>query len=120
MEKPLTVLAALFGLCGIILAAMAGHMKALPNLRTASDICLFHAPALIAILAARRIGLLDAKLSLIASAVLAAGVMVFCGDLVFRSFQGYTLIPVLAPAGGVLMIGGWLLTVFSVFGTLKN
>jgi uncharacterized membrane protein YgdD (TMEM256/DUF423 family) len=120
MEKSLTALAALLGLCGIILAAMAGHMKALPNLRTASNICLFHAPALIAILAARRTGLFHPTLSLVASAILAGGVILFCGDLVFRSFQGYALVPMLAPIGGAMMMIGWALTMFSVFGTTKS
>ena len=120
IEKFLVALGALFGLCGIILAAMSGHMKALPNLRIASDICLFHAPALIAILAARRTGLFHSTLSLIASAVLAVGVILFCGDILFRSFQGYALVPMLAPLGGGIMMLGWLLTMFSVFGTTRS
>ena len=64
---------------------------------------LFHAPALLAI------GLVGGTLILrIGGSVLLFGVIFFAGDLVMRHYAGTRLFPFAAPAGGTLMIAGWI------------
>ena len=41
--------------------------------------------------------------------VLAAGVLLFAGDLAARHFLGHKLFPMAAPAGGIAMMIGWLI-----------
>jgi uncharacterized membrane protein YgdD (TMEM256/DUF423 family) len=112
----LVALAGFYGFCGIVLAAMAGHSKSMPQLRMASDILLFHAPTLLAILAARASTLLHQKAALIAAALMALGTFLFCADLLHRAVTGLRLLPMLAPIGGATMMLGWLLTVIAAFG----
>lgn len=67
---------------------------------------LAHAPALLAI------GLhgsaTSSRLTSLAAVTLAAGLILFCGDLAAREFLGDRLFPMAAPAGGILLIAGWL------------
>jgi uncharacterized membrane protein YgdD (TMEM256/DUF423 family) len=51
----------------------------------------------------------------IACLVLLTGLVLFCGDLLAREFAGTRLFPFAAPAGGLLMIAGWLGIALSAF-----
>ncbi|MEO3997130.1 DUF423 domain-containing protein [Mesorhizobium sp. CAU 1732] len=94
--------AGLCGAAGVALSAAAAHVGG-GNLGTAANFLLMHAPALLAI------GLLGQRRSLtIAGYVLLLGMALFCGDLVARETIGQRLFPMAAPAGGILMILGWL------------
>ena len=66
--------------------------------------CLAHAPAILALLA------LSPRLRTATPAAIALGIgtLLFSGDLVFKQFVGASLFPMAAPAGGILMIVGWL------------
>lgn len=54
-----------------------------------------------------------ARLRRVALAALLMGSLVFAGSLVLHALAGVP--PRLAPSGGLLMIGGWLLLAFDLF-----
>lgn len=94
--------AGLCGAAGVALSAAAAHNGG-GNLATAAQFLLLHAPALLVL------GVVaDGQLMRSAGAVLLVGVLLFCGDLVMRHYSGNRLFPMAAPAGGALMILGWL------------
>lgn len=95
-------LGGLAGAAGIGLSAAAAHAGG-ANTATAATMLLAHAPALVAV------GLANAgRASLAAAALMSVGLAVFCGDLLIREFAGERLFAMAAPAGGVLMMAGWL------------
>lgn len=98
------VLAGLIGAAGVGLAAAASHAGGEALLRPASSICLAHAPALLAL------ALADGKLRFapLVALVMAAGTLLFAGDLVARHFLGSGLFPMAAPTAGLALIGSWL------------
>ena len=100
----LTILAGMLGACGVTAAAVAAHGGYGENLRTAAIFALIHAALVIALTrgTATRMGTLAAALTL-------TGALLFCGDITVRSFIQQSLFPMAAPAGGFLMIGGWLM-----------
>ncbi|MBX3575606.1 MAG: DUF423 domain-containing protein [Rhizobiaceae bacterium] len=92
----------LSGAAGVALSAMAAHAGG-ANTTTAATFLLFHAPALLVL------GLADAgRVARIGGAVLAVGLVLFAGDLLARDLAGDRLFPYSAPAGGLLLIAGWL------------
>jgi uncharacterized membrane protein YgdD (TMEM256/DUF423 family) len=104
----LIVLASLSGLLGVGLSAAAAHVTG-GNLTTAAQFLLFHAPALLALVALITVGTVTPMLGQIAGYVLVLGLVLFCGDLSRRAFSGVALFPRAAPAGGILLMIGWLL-----------
>jgi uncharacterized membrane protein YgdD (TMEM256/DUF423 family) len=56
-----------------------------------------------------RLGLLPRPLGLIAICALAFGAALFAADVAARAYLGHRLFPMAAPAGGIVMIAGWLL-----------
>lgn len=92
----------LTGAAGVGLSAYAAHAGG-TNGATAATFLLAHAPALVAIGLAGR-----TRPMFIAAFALAAGLALFCGDLVMREFMGGRLFAMAAPAGGMMMIVGWL------------
>jgi len=107
-ERILVALAALSGLLGVGLSAAAAHLTG-GNLATAAQFLLFHAPALLALVALIAAGAVNVTLARIAGFVLILGLALFCGDLTRRTFSGVALAPMAAPAGGILMMAGWAL-----------
>jgi uncharacterized membrane protein YgdD (TMEM256/DUF423 family) len=95
--------AGLSGAAGVALAAIAAHRGG-GNLGTASQMLLFHAPALLVL------GLDGAanRVRTIAAIVLAIGIVSFCGDLILRDLGFGRMFAFAAPAGGMAMIAGWL------------
>jgi uncharacterized membrane protein YgdD (TMEM256/DUF423 family) len=100
--------AALMGAAGVALAALGAH-AGLPRAATASQMLLLHAAALLALLALGRKGAMRPGIGRLAVLALLAGVMLFAGDLLLRDLGWRFPGGFAAPAGGVLMIGGWLL-----------
>lgn len=100
------------GLCGAVgvaLSAVAAHAGG-GNVGTVADFLLAHAPALLAV------GLLGGgSLLRIGAFVVLAGLMLFSGDLLVRHYLDARLFPMAAPAGGTLMILGWLAVAASAF-----
>ncbi|KKC30957.1 DUF423 domain-containing protein [Devosia psychrophila] len=98
--------AGLIGAAGVASAAAASHAGESRNLAAIAAICLSHGPALLAL------GLFgQGRLLGLASVLIAAGTMIFAGDLGMREWVGHGLFPGAAPIGGVGMIGGWLVIV---------
>lgn len=105
MSRVFVLAAGLAGAAGVALSAVAAHRGG-ANLATAAAMLLAHAPALLAI------GLhgsaTSSRLTSFAAAAIAAGLILFCGDLAAREFLGDRLLPMAAPTGGILLIAGWL------------
>ncbi|MFN4209838.1 MAG: DUF423 domain-containing protein [Devosia sp.] len=96
-------IAGLVGAVGVAAAAAASHDGNSRNLAAIAAICLAHGPALLALALAGRGRVLS-----LAALLLAAGTVVFAGDLGMREWLGHGLFPGAAPLGGAGMIGGWL------------
>ncbi len=99
--RPLVTAAGLVGAIGVAAAAYASHGSN-EMLGIAANFLLFHAAALIAI------GILPGRPLRAAGGVIFLGVALFAGDLAMAALQGHSLFPFAAPAGGTLMILGWL------------
>lgn len=96
---------ALLAACAVALSAYAAHAvegAAQSRLQTAAIFAFGHGVAFVAL--APRI---SGRLHMLAAAGLQLGVVLFCGSLVGGALQGWSTR--LAPAGGMLMIAGWLL-----------
>lgn len=104
-SRPIIAIGGLIGAAGIALAAAASHGPAAGTLSSAALICLANGPALLALAA------LSASLRLMAAAawVIAFGTVLFASEIALGAFTGQSLFPMAAPAGGLTMIGGWLL-----------
>jgi uncharacterized membrane protein YgdD (TMEM256/DUF423 family) len=104
----LLVLAGLMGACGVGLAAAAAHGTPAAGLDSAAYLLLFHATAVLAAACLDGQQLLWRPLGLVAMACFVAGSTLFAGDIALRSFAGHRLFPLAAPAGGTLLLIGWL------------
>ncbi|WP_425314493.1 DUF423 domain-containing protein [Rhizobium cremeum] len=105
LNRLLPALAGLMGAAGVGLAAAATHTGSEGLLGPASAMCLAHAPALLAL----RAGGHRIPTATVSGLVLALGTLLFAGDLVSKQFLATRLFPMAAPAGGILMIAGWLI-----------
>lgn len=105
-DRILFCLGAVCGALGVALSAVAAHREG--TLGTAANMLLFHAPALL-VLAGAQFGSLQRA----GTWVLVIGLGLFCGDIAARAFLGDRLFAMAAPAGGVFLIGGWLLVAVS-------
>ncbi|MDA9412776.1 DUF423 domain-containing protein [Bradyrhizobium sp. CCBAU 45384] len=101
-------LAGLMGAAGVALAAAAAHGTDASRLASASAMLLFHATAILAVVALLARGLLHGGIGLIAAFGFVIGAMLFAGDLTLRQYAGHALFPMAAPTGGTLMILSWL------------
>lgn len=93
--------------------ALAAHADPTGLLATAANMMMFHAPVilLLGLLAQiRRSVFLPLALALVV-----AGLGLFCGDLLSRTFLEARLFPNAAPTGGMLLIIGWVSIVLSAF-----
>lgn len=101
----LLAVAGLFGAAGVGAAALAAHGFADHDLQIAAYFLLLHATAIAGIAG----GAAEPRRGFLAAAsILAAGTLLFCGDLTLRALAGTRLFAMAAPAGGTLLIVGWL------------
>ena len=108
-DRFLILAAGLAGAAGVGLSAAAAHAGGAFT-GTAASFLLMHAPVLLAI------GLIGrSRILRIAGFILLIGVTLFSGDLIARDFLGTRLFPLAAPAGGTLLIAGWLAVALSAF-----
>ncbi|PTM92781.1 DUF423 domain-containing protein [Mycoplana dimorpha] len=97
--------AGILGVAGVASAALASHASGDPRLMGgASAMCLAHAPALVGLYAAWP----TLRTAAVAALLLIVGTLLFAGDLALRHFAGHGLFAMSAPAGGLLMMAGWL------------
>jgi uncharacterized membrane protein YgdD (TMEM256/DUF423 family) len=111
MERLWVIIAGLLGAAAVAMAALAAHglsdldPLALQQVRSAVQMQGWHALALLGCgLWSRRGG----RLADAAGFALAIGTLLFCGAVYALALGGLSL-PGAAPAGGLLLIGGWLL-----------
>jgi uncharacterized membrane protein YgdD (TMEM256/DUF423 family) len=96
------------GASGIALAAAGAHVAAGSGLDSAAYLLLFHAAALLGGLALTEQGFLHRYLGSVALGAWVLGAALFAGDIAMRAFAGHRLFPMAAPAGGTILIVGWL------------
>lgn len=99
----LAVLSGLLGAGGVAAGAAAAHVAGAGLLDTASRYALVHAAALMAVALAAP----ASRLVLVPAALIAIGSLLFSGDLALRALWAAKLFPMAAPAGGLLLMGGW-------------
>jgi uncharacterized membrane protein YgdD (TMEM256/DUF423 family) len=104
----LIVLAAIMGADGVILAASSAHQAGASRLASASSMLLFHASAVLAIVALVERTVINARIGLGAAFGLVIAAALFAGDLTLRQYAGHGLFPMAAPTGGTLLILSWL------------
>jgi uncharacterized membrane protein YgdD (TMEM256/DUF423 family) len=81
--------------------------------QTALHYQFYQAPGLLGVGLALRI--LDAPLLRLAAALLAAGIVAFCGSLYALALGAPRALDRLPPVGGVLLVAGWLVFAFGVW-----
>jgi uncharacterized membrane protein YgdD (TMEM256/DUF423 family) len=104
----LIVLAGVMGADGVILAAMAAHQADATRLGAASSMLLFHATAVLAVVALVERGVIHFGIGIAAALGFVAAAGLFAGDLTLRQYAGHILFPLAAPTGGTLLIASWL------------
>jgi uncharacterized membrane protein YgdD (TMEM256/DUF423 family) len=97
------MLAALHGLSGVAFSAIASHVAGGDTVMTAAIMQLVHAPAAIV-----AVQVFDTRAGLAAALAFVAGSLAFAAGLYASGLGGTSLGPV-APAGGMLLMLGWLL-----------
>jgi uncharacterized membrane protein YgdD (TMEM256/DUF423 family) len=103
MHSRLLILAGgVCGAAGVALSAIAAHGGS-PNTASAATFLVVHAPALLVI----GLAFFNTVMRW-AAVILLVGLALFAGDMVSRDFIDERLFAMAAPAGGFLMILGWL------------
>ena len=89
----LVILAAIMGADGVILAAASAHQGDAARLVPASSMLLFHATAVLAVVALIERGIVHVNGGLVAAFGFVIAATLFAGDLSLRHFAGHTLFP---------------------------
>jgi len=112
MDRLWLGLGAVFGLTGVIMAALAAHAlptrvtpAALALVHTAIDMQMWHALALIGCAILARLA--PGRRVTLAGIGFALGTILFCGAVYSLALAGVAL-PAMAPTGGFLIMAGWL------------
>lgn len=108
MMSILLVIAGLMGAAGITLSAAGAHAYPGAGLDSAGQILLFHAAAVMGVVAAIDRGLLSRAIGLLAAAGLVLGSVLFAGDVSLPIYAGVGLFPKAAPTGGIILIVSWI------------
>ena len=120
MSQILLVLAGLMGAAGIALTAAGAHGKPGAGLDSAGYLLLIHAVAVLAAAALMRAGVFYRPLALAGLWGFVAGSALFAADVAARAYAGGKLFPFAAPAGGMIMIAGWLVLTVSALVALRG
>ena len=105
----LIILAAIMGADGVILAAASAHQADASRLGAASSMLLFHATAVLAVVALTERGVIHARIGIASAFGFVVAAVLFATDLTLRQYAGHSLFPFAAPTGGTLLIVSWLL-----------
>jgi uncharacterized membrane protein YgdD (TMEM256/DUF423 family) len=108
LPRILIILAAVMGADGVMLAAASAHQADATRLAAASSMLLFHATAVLAVVALAERGVVHARIGTTAGFGFVIAAALFAGDLTLRQYAGHGLFPMAAPAGGTLLIVSWL------------
>lgn len=101
----------LLGATGVALAAAGSHDGAGPLATTAGQFCVMHGGTIIALAVVAQTD--KGRPFAWAAVLLAVGTMTFAADLAAVAFAEWRPLPMAAPVGGLMMIGGWLLVVLA-------
>jgi uncharacterized membrane protein YgdD (TMEM256/DUF423 family) len=104
----LIILAAIMGADGVILAAASAHQPNATRLASASSMLLFHALAVLAVVALTERGIIHVRIGMTAAWGFVVAATLFASDLMLRQYAGHGLFPMAAPTGGTLLIVSWL------------
>jgi uncharacterized membrane protein YgdD (TMEM256/DUF423 family) len=104
----LVILAGVMGADGVILAGAAAHLAEATQLVTASSMLLFHAAAVLSLVALIERGTVHTGIGVTAAFGFVIAAMLFAGDMTVRQYAGHRLFPMAAPTGGTLLIVSWL------------
>jgi uncharacterized membrane protein YgdD (TMEM256/DUF423 family) len=104
----LIILAGVMGADGVILAAASAHQPDATRLAAASSMLLFHASAVLGVVALAERGLIHVRIGITAAWGFVVAAALFAGDLTLRQYAGHSLFPFAAPTGGTLLILSWL------------
>jgi uncharacterized membrane protein YgdD (TMEM256/DUF423 family) len=104
----LVILAGIMGADGVMLAAASAHQPEASRLASASSMLLFHATAVLAVVALAERGVIHARIGIAAALGFVIATGLFAGDLTLRQYAGHGLFPMAAPTGGTLLIISWL------------
>jgi uncharacterized membrane protein YgdD (TMEM256/DUF423 family) len=104
----LVILAGIMGADGVILAAASAHQADASRLGSASSMLLFHAAAVLGVVALAERGVVHLGIAIAAAFGFAIAASLFAGDLSLRQYAGHGLFPMAAPSGGTLLILSWL------------
>jgi uncharacterized membrane protein YgdD (TMEM256/DUF423 family) len=107
--RPLVVVAAIMGAAGVILAAASAHQADATRLGAASSMLLFHATAVLGVVALAERGVIRVGIGILAAFGFVVAACLFAGDLTLRQYAGHAFFPMAAPTGGTLLISSWLL-----------
>jgi uncharacterized membrane protein YgdD (TMEM256/DUF423 family) len=105
----LIILAGVMGADGVILAAASAHQPDAARLASASSMLLFHALAVLAVVALAERGVIQFRIGIAAAFGFVIAAALFAGDLTLRQYAGHSLFPMAAPSGGTLLIVSWVL-----------
>jgi uncharacterized membrane protein YgdD (TMEM256/DUF423 family) len=105
----LIALAAIMGADGVILAAASAHQSDATRLAAASSMLLFHAAAVLGVVALAERVIIHLRIGIAAAWGFVIAAALFAGDLTLRQYAGQGLFPMAAPTGGTLLIASWLL-----------
>lgn len=106
--RVLIILAGIMGADGVILAAASAHQPDASRLAAASSMLLFHATAVLAVMALAERGVVHLRIGIAAACGFVIASALFAGDLTLRQYAGHGLFPMAAPTGGTLLILSWL------------
>ena len=104
----LVILAGVMGADGVILAAASAHQPDASRLAAASSMLLFHATAVLAVVALAERGVIHVRTGIAAAFGFVIAAALFAGDLTLRQYAGRSLFSMAAPTGGTLLIVSWL------------
>ena len=104
----LVILAGVMGADGVILAALSAHQGDTSRLAPASSMLLFHATAVLGIVALVERAIIHGRIGIVAAFGFVIAAALFAGDLTLRQYAGHGLFPMAAPTGGTLLIVSWL------------
>jgi uncharacterized membrane protein YgdD (TMEM256/DUF423 family) len=104
----LIILTGVMGADGVILAALSAHQADATRLAAASSMLLFHATAVLAVVALAERGLIHVGIGIASAWGFVVAAALFATDLSLRQFAGHSLFPFAAPTGGTLLIASWL------------
>jgi uncharacterized membrane protein YgdD (TMEM256/DUF423 family) len=104
----LVILAAVMGADGVMLAAAAAHQPDATRLASASSMLLFHALAVLAVVALAERSILHLRIAMVSAWGFVVAAALFAGDLTLRQYAVHSLFPMAAPTGGTLLIASWL------------